>query len=249
MRKKVLLIDDSVTIHKIVDLTIDRYSFELLSAYDIDEGLSTSSAEAPALILIDNKLFTHTTEDALMELRSGNPNVGIVLLVGAYEHSETELEHTIVDDYIVKPFNSGTLNQVLTDILAKRGEPVEDSQAPEPTIAVIDGLEAVTDTEDIQDGDGEPTMIDISDDEESAPTTEPALPSLDELPDFSNDDLVDTAESLLTLEEPELAAEESDTIDEIVEEPALDDVAEEPVKDVFAASDEPIADELSPEAL
>ncbi len=126
MRKRVLLIDDSVTIHKIVALTIDRQSFELISAYSMDEGLRMATEKHPDIILVDNKLCSDgECIDGLHRIVPGAP---VILLVGAYDHlPDEDFKDYDITDYLVKPFNSSTLNQALNDATATQEH---EQQAP-----------------------------------------------------------------------------------------------------------------------
>lgn len=131
MRKRVLLIDDSVTIHKIVALTIDRQSFELISAYSMDEGLRMATEKHPDIILVDNKLCSDGA--CIEDLHRIVPGAPVILLVGAYDHlPDEDFKDYDITDYLVKPFNSSTLNQALNDATATQEHDKQASNQQPP---------------------------------------------------------------------------------------------------------------------
>ncbi len=132
MRKRVLLIDDSMTIHKIVELTLDHGGFELFSAFTADEGLKLAQEHDPHIVLVDNKLCQEPT--FLPALASGASHLGIIMLFGAYEKfPETEISSLNVQDYLIKPFNANALNHALTAMADSAGMdvPIPENTAEE----------------------------------------------------------------------------------------------------------------------
>ncbi|MDR2884985.1 MAG: response regulator [Deferribacteraceae bacterium] len=163
MNSRVLLIDDSSTIHKIVDLTIDKGRFAFSSAYTSEEGLTLARVEKPDIILVNNKLFGDDPLEYVSELRRGNENVGIILLVGAYEEFlETELANLDIQDYLVKPFNAATLNHALKMI----AEPAVAAVALAESVAADDNILTVPDVDQAKLESAHPIEVDEVRDEE-----------------------------------------------------------------------------------
>ncbi|GAB7140572.1 hypothetical protein RsTz2092_05220 [Deferribacterales bacterium RsTz2092] len=167
-RKNVLLIDDSATIHKIVELIVDKRTFSLISAFNTADALSLISDPNLSVVMIDSRLFAEASQDFFVALRALGGKVGIILLVGAYEQFvDMDIEHALIDDYLVKPFNSITINQVLDKIMVRKGYHYNNSSSSDKKSSSenvgesvkaqdfgTDGNVAIFGTDDITSGDG-----------------------------------------------------------------------------------------------
>ena len=56
MKKKILLIDDSVTIHRVIDLCVDKVKYDVFKVFSREEAVMKLKSEQPDLVLLDNKL-------------------------------------------------------------------------------------------------------------------------------------------------------------------------------------------------
>lgn len=113
MKKKVLLIDDSMTIHRVIDLSIDDELYSVEKAFTSDDAEVKYRNLKPDIILLDNKLEGVKLPDYTAKLKS-DTGAYVILLVGAFDQfSQADLAGSGADDYIVKPFNSTLLNQKL----------------------------------------------------------------------------------------------------------------------------------------
>lgn len=115
MKSKVLLIDDSVTIHRVIDLSIDFDRYEITKVFTKEDAGLKLQSEQFDYILLDIKLENMVVSDYVAELRQIQPTAKIILLVGNFDNfNESELEKTGADDYLVKPFGAQALNDKLT---------------------------------------------------------------------------------------------------------------------------------------
>ncbi|MDR2400330.1 MAG: hypothetical protein LBD73_01600 [Deferribacteraceae bacterium] len=113
MRKNILLIDESLTIHKIVELTIERESYELFNAYNAEEGVALASSEDMCCILID-VLIIKEDPYYMEKLHNASPKAEMIPLVSTFKQfQEIGKEYPYVAHHIVKPFNAPALNMVL----------------------------------------------------------------------------------------------------------------------------------------
>ncbi|MDR0453861.1 MAG: hypothetical protein LBH05_03505 [Deferribacteraceae bacterium] len=130
MRKRILLIDDSMAIHKIVELILDNDSFELFRAYDSAEGLSVAREHDPHIALVDNNLCVDPS--FLSTIASFPSHIGTVMLFGAYDKlPEVEITNFNAQDYLIKPFNANDFNNALTSLL-NGGADIPSSEAMPP---------------------------------------------------------------------------------------------------------------------
>jgi len=112
MKKRIMLIDDSVTIHRVIDLCLDKEKYDVVKVFSKEEALSHIKTDKPDLILLDNKLGDIASKDMIAALRNAAGNVVIILLTGAFDQFDSNLCHIVgADDFIYKPFDAKTLEE------------------------------------------------------------------------------------------------------------------------------------------
>ena len=115
MKSKVLLIDDSITIHRVIDLSIDFDRYDIVKVFSKEDAALKLQSEQFDYILLDNKLDNIIISEYISELKQQQKHATIILLVGAFDRfDETDLEKTKADDYLVKQFDSQSLNEKLS---------------------------------------------------------------------------------------------------------------------------------------
>lgn len=95
MAAKILVVEDDRDIAEAVKLTLEKAGYQVINAYNLDEGLQKANAEKPNLIVLDIMMPTGTEGfQFVWKLRSPQTdesvrNVPIVVLSSL--HSTTEL--------------------------------------------------------------------------------------------------------------------------------------------------------------
>ncbi|MGE4267653.1 MAG: response regulator [Deferribacterales bacterium] len=133
MKKRIMLVDDSVTIHRVIDLCLDKEKYDVVKVFSKEESLSHIKTEKPDLILLDNKLGDITSKDMIAALRGAAGNVVIILLTGAFDQFDSNLCHIVgADDFIYKPFDAKTLEEKIASGFrgAPRHETLDISETP-----------------------------------------------------------------------------------------------------------------------
>ncbi len=116
MSKKILLIDDSITIHRVIDLSIDD-AYDVQKAFSPEEANSRLEKFTPDIILLDNKLDNTKIDEFISDIKHRVPKAKLVLLVGAFDQfDETDAQKLGADAYLVKPFNSASLEEMLESL-------------------------------------------------------------------------------------------------------------------------------------
>lgn len=110
--KKILVIDDDLTILEIVKNVLIKCNFDTATAENGEEGLEVIKTENPDAILLDNKMPGLSGYDVLKQLKknSATKNIPVIMLTG--ENSITEVAKSLdlgASDYIVKPFDNENL--------------------------------------------------------------------------------------------------------------------------------------------
>ncbi|MFT4901719.1 MAG: DNA-binding NtrC family response regulator [Lentimonas sp.] len=103
---KILIIDDDDGLRYSLKRVLSGRNYEVLEASSGEEGLMTAQAQAPQVILLDNRMKGMSGMEALQHLRGINPNAMIILMT-AYGTTQTTIEAMKFGafDYIMKPFD------------------------------------------------------------------------------------------------------------------------------------------------
>lgn len=112
---KILIIEDDMTINKLLQSIIEKSGYTVNSAYNGKDGLTMSLHENYSLILLDLMLPEKSGEDIIKELRKVNTTPIIVLSAKGEIYNRVELLRLGADDYITKPFD---IDEVLLRIQA-----------------------------------------------------------------------------------------------------------------------------------
>lgn len=138
---KVLLADDNVTIHKVVELVLpDEY--ELRSAINGAEALKLLHTFRPDVVLADIEMPVMDGYQLCEEIK-GNPEtaaIPVVLLAGAFEPIDEELaRRSGADGYLVKPFEASELRSKIEGLLkAPAVEEEVEAMLAEEDLALLD---------------------------------------------------------------------------------------------------------------
>src|SRR6476661_6047348 len=107
MKKKLLIIDDSKSIHRLVQAWLKEDPIEIHSAYDGKTGLVTAAALQPDLILLDIDMPQQSGFDICRTLKQTPVTARIpVVFLTAQSAAEEKIMGLDLgaEDYITKPF-------------------------------------------------------------------------------------------------------------------------------------------------
>lgn len=255
MKSKVLLIDDSVTIHRVIDLSIDVDRYDIVKVFSKEDAALKMQSEQYDYILLDNKLDNIIISEYIKELKAAQPSASIILLVGAFDRfDESDLEKTGADDYLVKPFDSQSLNEKLSSdadmmpagIVEKIAEADfardnDDYITPTASLTtgeVIDGLskkEYLENLEEVQPDDL--TDNGYAEDLDAAPSLE-----FDKLPK-------EAKEALQERQEENIQSEEQTEVDNPAESTIIEESPEEDIIVEENKEEEPVSVSLDDAAV
>lgn len=121
MGKKILLADDSLTIQKVVELTLSGTDYELTCVSNGQRALESLRQSRPDLILAD-VVMPETNGYEVCEVVKGNPvtaRIPVVLLSGTFEPFDRERAERIgCDQVISKPFDAQHLLEQIETLLS-----------------------------------------------------------------------------------------------------------------------------------
>ena len=112
--QKILIVDDEVTIRRLLRLKLSKQGYHCEEAGNSDEALDKMRTFSADLIMLDLKMPGKSGMDLLPELKAKYPATAVVMATAV---AEADLAIQCIrlgaDDYITKPFN---LNDVLTNV-------------------------------------------------------------------------------------------------------------------------------------
>ncbi len=118
--KKILVIDDDLTLLSVVKSVLREREFTALLAENGEDGLTKAQSEKPHAILLDRKMPGISGNEVLRQLQK-NPetqNIPVVMLTGDNNISEVAKSLELgAEDYIVKPFDNENLIVRLKNVL------------------------------------------------------------------------------------------------------------------------------------
>jgi DNA-binding response OmpR family regulator len=136
MNKKVLLADDSLTIQKVINITLANEPYDISVCDKTSELLSVIKSVRPALILLDFNLSEEEDGYSLCrKIKDEAPDSQVLVLYGTFDTvDEAKLKECGASDKIVKPFDGSKFIETCARLAA---------QSPEPS---LESVEAQVDT-------------------------------------------------------------------------------------------------------
>ena len=110
--KKILVVDDEELTTQLAKTFLEKHGFDVIIAFDGDEGLSKAQSEKPDLILLDVMLPTMDGFAVCKKLRESDDfkNTPILMFTAKGLSSDiAEGKAVGADEYIVKPFSGKAL--------------------------------------------------------------------------------------------------------------------------------------------
>ncbi|MDB4970699.1 MAG: response regulator receiver protein, partial [Myxococcales bacterium] len=139
MPKQILLVDDSVTIQRVVELTFAHETdYKVIAAKSHDEGLAKARDLKPDIILADAGMQGKTGYDLCATLRAdgGLASTPILILTGNFSpYDEGRGTKAGADGYVVKPFETQALIDKVADAINRKGGRAASPVAAAPVAA------------------------------------------------------------------------------------------------------------------
>jgi len=133
MQEKILVIEDEVDILEVLEYTLSREGFRVLSTRDGEDGVYLARRDAPRLVLLDLMLPGLNGIDVCRRLKADpvTQELPIIMVTAKGEESDIVLGLGVgADDYITKPFSPKELVARVKAVL-RRGPLKDDAVAEE----------------------------------------------------------------------------------------------------------------------
>ena len=122
MAKKILIVDDETNIVKLVEARLKSHGYEVVAAFDGQEGLDKVRLENPDLIILDVAMPKLNGLEVCQAIRSDEQykNIPIVMLTASAQAMDIKkgMEKG-ADAYVAKPFNPGVLVGIIAGLVGK----------------------------------------------------------------------------------------------------------------------------------
>ena len=120
MKKKILVVDDEVSLLKLTLLRLSISGYETFGAVDGQECLDLARREIPDLIVLDVLLPVMNGDEVAKILRKDKKlkHIPIILISAAIETLEAKARESGADGYLFKPFESKELLGMIEKHLA-----------------------------------------------------------------------------------------------------------------------------------
>ncbi len=120
MPYKVLVCDDEPYILESVAYIIEKEGYEVITAEDGEQGLSTARAEKPNIMFLDVMMPKMTGYEVCEALKRdpSTKNIHIIMLTARGQDTDEERAHEVgADEYMTKPFSPRKLKQRLRELM------------------------------------------------------------------------------------------------------------------------------------
>jgi twitching motility two-component system response regulator PilG len=121
----VLIVDDSASVRKLVELTLRRSGFSVISAVSGVSALATLAETRPDLILLDVMLVSLDGFQLCRAIRNHPDYAQTPIIILSGRESEADRQTGLsagVDAYLTKPFKPNELTEIVNTLLANRSE-------------------------------------------------------------------------------------------------------------------------------
>lgn len=123
MPKHILLVEDSVTMQKVVQIAFAKEDYQIVSTTSADEALARCKEQRPDIVLADTSLPGKSGYDLSQALRSdpSMKDVPVLLLTGNFNpYDEARAQKAGIDAYIVKPFDTQSIIDKVNSLVKGR---------------------------------------------------------------------------------------------------------------------------------
>ena len=121
MSRKILIVDDEVHLARILQFTLEKAGYEVVTAYDGREALDRAEKDRPDLVILDLMLPVIDGYKVCNILKTNEDFRDVpIIILSARDLEQERLEEPLnADLFIEKPFNSIELIERISELLGK----------------------------------------------------------------------------------------------------------------------------------
>jgi DNA-binding response OmpR family regulator len=147
MTLKILAVDDSKTIRKIVSKAFSAYDCTVMEAENGIEGLSIASRDKPDLIVLDITMPVMNGVEMLEKLKGQQDLKDIPVIMLTAESGKDNVMQIVkmgVRDYMVKPFKGEQLIERVMKIVALQPKDSASEPLTSPYFSIVDDIQVLS---------------------------------------------------------------------------------------------------------
>ncbi|MCX6119067.1 MAG: response regulator [Proteobacteria bacterium] len=119
MTCRILVVDDSTPIQKVIKIAFSKYPVEIFSAGSLNEALRECDKAKPDLIIADGSLPGVTSASDFSKLMAKSHGAAMIMLMGSYDSvRESDLRAAGFETIVKKPFDAIELLEASEKLLA-----------------------------------------------------------------------------------------------------------------------------------
>jgi DNA-binding response OmpR family regulator len=122
MSAKILVVDDSLTIQKVIGITLANSGHQLIECLNENDLMNKLKGNQFDLVLLDFNLSdTKNGYDLSIEIRKALPNAGLIVMLGTFDTvDESRFLECGISDKIVKPFESSKFIKKCQEVIESK---------------------------------------------------------------------------------------------------------------------------------
>ncbi|CUU05382.1 Response regulator receiver domain-containing protein [Candidatus Kryptobacter tengchongensis] len=122
MAKKILIVDDDITVQRLLEFVLRRFDVDVLIADNGDDAIDIIKEEKPDLIFLDVMMPGRNGIEVCREIRKEPELKGsyIVMLTAKGEEAEVkDMFDSGADEYVPKPFSPSEIAEIVKKVIYK----------------------------------------------------------------------------------------------------------------------------------
>ena len=122
VNKKILIVDDEIQLVDMVKMRLEANSYDVITAYDGQEGLDKARKEKPDLIILDLMLpkMDGYKVCRMLKFDEKYKSIPIVMFSARAQEEDEKMGMEVgADDYVTKPFDPKVLLDKIQKLLTK----------------------------------------------------------------------------------------------------------------------------------
>ncbi len=120
-KKKILVIEDSLTMQRLLSYVLEKEGYDVQIASDGHEGLEKARSIKPDLVFTDLMMPIKDGYEVCKEIRADEHLKDIILIILTARGQETDVEKGLAagaDDYVMKPFDPPKVVERVNEIFS-----------------------------------------------------------------------------------------------------------------------------------
>jgi CheY-like chemotaxis protein len=271
MSAKILVADDSLTIQKVISITLSSTGHELLTANSYQELIEKLKGGEINLVLLDFNLSENIDGYSLAKkIKELSPSSEIIMMYGTFDNvDDGQLSDSDVRDKVIKPFESNLFIQKCNEVLGESNissiESATDNAVLEGDLtqesANLSNMESIFSSDDnwvmsapsMEDDETESLEViqqPVSEEDSNLVLMESAMNNKNVLKNEIEDwgmsvpGKIDGDEERVSMP-PEIAASDESSVDEVVIDQSQEETAEHVIEDIIEDNTEDTDDVIT----